>query len=207
MFELPPAPRLTGPVLRSVVAATAAEPVRRAASMLMRKELGMEAVARAPGGAEAGPAPRLKPLRARDRHLRASDELPPPSSSSILPSATAWQARFATRAPRRAPCASAPSPRPGGWPAPRPTMAVLCDARRRRRVRDAQASAVRWKLRRAPRPARRRRGADQGRGRHRGDRLSPRHRLRARARRRSSGRHRGPSAPRRRRDRARPQRR
>ncbi len=144
MFELPPAPRLTGPVLRSVVAATAAEPVRRAASMLMRKELGMEAALALPAGLRQDQPLDVKPIRARDRHLRASDELPLPSSSSILPNATAWQARFRdARTTPSAVCerAFAEARR---LASATPSMRVLCEPDAEGAMRDAQASAERW---------------------------------------------------------------
>jgi Asp-tRNA(Asn)/Glu-tRNA(Gln) amidotransferase A subunit family amidase len=94
MFELPPAPRLSGPVLRSVVAATSAEPVRRALTAVMRKDLGMEAML-ALGSELRRPMPlNAKPLRARADHTRPSAELALPKASSILVSAAQYHERY-----------------------------------------------------------------------------------------------------------------
>ncbi|HJL16341.1 MAG TPA: hypothetical protein RMH99_11830, partial [Sandaracinaceae bacterium LLY-WYZ-13_1] len=78
MFELPPAPRMSGAVLRSVVAAAGAEPVRRTLLALMRKELGIEAALALPA-AEREPLPLdVRAIRARDRYERGDASLPPP---------------------------------------------------------------------------------------------------------------------------------
>ncbi len=144
MFELPPAPRLSGPVLRSVVAATAADPVRRAISHLMRKELGIEAALALPAALRQPQPLSVRPVRARDRHVRSSQELPLPVSSAILPNAAAWQERYRDRrATPDAVCerAFAEARR---LASATPSMNVLCEPAVESAMRDAKASAARW---------------------------------------------------------------
>src|SRR5688572_1275807 len=94
MFELPPAPRLSGPVLRSIIAATSAEPVRRALTAVMRKDLGMEAMVALPSALRQPLPLNARPLRARADQSRPSAELPLPRSSPILPSAAEYHERY-----------------------------------------------------------------------------------------------------------------
>jgi aspartyl-tRNA(Asn)/glutamyl-tRNA(Gln) amidotransferase subunit A len=144
MFELPPAPRLSGALLRSIVAATAAEPVRRAASTLMRKDLGIDA-ALALAASERDPLPlSVRPRRARALHARATEGLPLPGPSSILPSALAWQARFRSgevtplEACERALAEAERLARES------PTMTCLSTPTPESARRDARASSERW---------------------------------------------------------------
>ena len=143
MFELPPAPRMSGTVLRSVVAATAAEPVRRAIVALMRKDLGIEAARALPTACREELPLHSRPVRARDRYDRPSAELALPESSAHLPNAAAWQARYRDGLSpvevverlfveaRRLASAS-------------PSMAVLCTPDEARAREDAEASAKRF---------------------------------------------------------------
>lgn len=94
MFELPPAPRLSGAVLRSIVKATGAEPVRRTLATLMRKDLGITAALALPAGARDAQPLHARPLRARDRYERSDAGLTPPEGVDALPSAAGWQARY-----------------------------------------------------------------------------------------------------------------
>lgn len=144
MFELPPAPRLSGPVLRSLIAATAADPVRRAVAALMRKELGFEDALALPAAKRDALPLGVRPIRARDRRERAAGELNAPTPSPVLPSAAGWQARYrdgettpvivierALAEARRLASAT-------------PSMSCFSELAAETAMRDAQASAERW---------------------------------------------------------------
>lgn len=144
MFELPPAPRLSGPVLRSVVAATSAEPVRRALAALMRKELGFEAALALPASKRDALPLSVRPIRARDRREQPAPELDAPEPSSILPSAQAWQKRY--RAGETTPLiaierAIAEARR---LASATPSMSCFTELTETTAMRDAKASAERW---------------------------------------------------------------
>ncbi len=144
MFELPPAPRLTGAVLRSVVAATSAEPVRRAVVALMRRELGMEAALALPASQRDALPLSVRPVTARPHHQRPSEDLPIPEPSPILPSAAVFQARYRDGlAAPDAVCerALAEARRLGSAT---PAMTCLCALATESAMRDARASAERW---------------------------------------------------------------
>ena len=94
MFELPPAPRMSGAVLRSVVAATGAEPVRRAIAAIMRKDLGIEAARALPASAREEIALHALPTRARDRHEHHDAALGPPRPPSALVDSRAYAGRY-----------------------------------------------------------------------------------------------------------------
>ncbi|MCZ7686056.1 MAG: amidase family protein [Sandaracinaceae bacterium] len=144
MFELPPAPRLTGAVLRSVVAATSAEPVRRAVVALMRRELGMEAALALPASQRDALPLSVRPVAARPHHERPSEDLPIPEPSPILPSAAVFQARYRDGlAAPDAVCERALAE--ARWlGSATPAMTCLCALAAEGAMRDARASAERW---------------------------------------------------------------
>jgi Asp-tRNA(Asn)/Glu-tRNA(Gln) amidotransferase A subunit family amidase len=144
MFELPPAPRLTGAVLRSVVAATAAAPIRRAAAMLMRKDLGIEAALALPTALRDPQPLSVRPIRARDRRARASEELPLPGRSPLLPSALGWQARFRDGSAKPDVVCERALAEARRLASATPTMACLSVPTPETALRDARASRERW---------------------------------------------------------------
>lgn len=144
MFELPPAPRLSGPVLRSIVAATGADPVRRAISALMRKELGIEAALALPASLRDAMPLSVRPVRARARHDRPSQELSLPASSEILPSSAGWQARFRAGAAKPDVVCERALAEARRLASATPAMTCLCVAAAEGAMRDARASAERW---------------------------------------------------------------
>lgn len=135
---------MTGPVLRSVVAAASALPVRRTLANLMRKELGMTALSALPS-AWRHPVPlSVLPRRARDLHEREDAGLALPKPPDALPSARTWQARYesgATTPPAVIERLFAEARR---LASARPSMACLCTPTESSALRDAEASAARW---------------------------------------------------------------
>jgi aspartyl-tRNA(Asn)/glutamyl-tRNA(Gln) amidotransferase subunit A len=144
MFELPPAPRLTGSILRSVVAATGAEPIRRAATLLMRKELGIEAALALPTALREPQPLSVRPLRAREQRERPSQGLPLPSSSPILPSALAWQTRYRDGSAKPLAVCERALAEARRLASATPTMTCLSVPTPESALRDARASTERW---------------------------------------------------------------
>ncbi|HEY8430775.1 MAG TPA: amidase, partial [Sandaracinaceae bacterium] len=144
MFELPPAPRLTGPVLRSVVAAAAAEPVRRALAALMRKDLGIEAALALPASLRDALPLSVRPMRARPKHERPSEDLPLPAASSILPSAAVWQERYRRGDAKPEDVVERAFAEARRLASATPAMTCLCTLAAESAMRDARASTERW---------------------------------------------------------------
>src|SRR5689334_15652008 len=94
MFQLPPAPRLSGAILRSVVAAASADPVRRTLAALMRKELGIEALLALPASLRSAQPLSSLPRAARTEHARSSANLDLPRPSKALENSAVWSARY-----------------------------------------------------------------------------------------------------------------
>ncbi len=94
MFKLPAAPRLTGSVLRSVVAAARSEPVRRALVALMRKDLGIEAALALDPSLRGRQPLDARPVRARAERAPVRGDLPLPSADGAIPTARAWAAAY-----------------------------------------------------------------------------------------------------------------
>ena len=144
MFELPPAPRLSGPVLRSVIAATAADPVRRALAAIMRKELGLEAALALPAAARDALPLHARPIRARDRRERAPAELAAPEPSSLLPSARGWQERYRSGEAKVEVVIERALAEARRLASASPTMSCFSELAAESAMRDAKASAARW---------------------------------------------------------------
>ena len=145
MIELPPAPRMTGSVLRTVVAATRAEPVRRALTAFMRKDLGIEAARALPATwREEQPLDAL-PLRARDRYTRDDAELGAPESSPTLPSALGWQERYRAGTANPVEVTERFFAEARRLADASPSMNCLCASTEASAARDAEASAARWR--------------------------------------------------------------
>ena len=145
MFELPPAPRMTGAVLRSVVAATRAQPVRRALARFMRKDLGI-AAARALPAAWREPQPLdARPRRARDRYARNDAALGVPTPSAVLCSSQTWQARYRDGSADPVSVTERFFAEARRLSSAAPSMACLCAPTETSAMRDAEASAARWK--------------------------------------------------------------
>lgn len=144
MFELPPAPRLTGPVLRSVVAAAAAEPVRRALAALMRKDLGIEAALALPASLRDALPLSVRPMRARPKHERPSEDLPLPAASSILPSAAVWQEHYRRGDAKPEDVVERAFAEARRLASATPAMTCLCTLAAESAMRDARASTERW---------------------------------------------------------------
>ncbi|MEC7518687.1 MAG: amidase [Myxococcota bacterium] len=144
MFELPPAPRLSGAVLRSVVKAAGAEPVRRALAALMRKDLGIEAAFALPASAREAQPLHARPLRARDRYERRDLGLPIPGGSDALPSAEAWQARYAEKETRPDEVIERLFAEARRLESATPTMRCFTAVDEEGALREAAESAERW---------------------------------------------------------------
>jgi aspartyl-tRNA(Asn)/glutamyl-tRNA(Gln) amidotransferase subunit A len=144
MFELPPAPRLSGPILRSVITAAAADPVRRAMSALIRKELGIEAALALPAALREAQPLTVVPVRARDRHERSAGELPLPEPSGVLPSAAAWQARYRSGDAKPHEVCERALAEARRLASATPSLACLSTPTAERAMRDAAASSERW---------------------------------------------------------------
>lgn len=144
MFELPPAPRMSGGLLRSVVAATAAEPVRRTLAALMRKDLGINAAIALPASMRAAQPLSVLPLRARDRSDRASQNLGPPDARRAIPSAADWHARYEAKDTTPVVAVERAIAEARRLAAATPTMACMTVIDEARAMRDASASAERW---------------------------------------------------------------
>lgn len=144
MFDLPPAPRMSGGLLRSVVAAASAQPVRRTLAALMRKDLGIAAALALPA-AMRGPQPlSVRPLRARDRHERASQDLGAPEATGAIPTAARWHSVYESgdmTPVRVVECAIVEARR---LAAAKPTMGCFTMIDESGAMRDARASAERW---------------------------------------------------------------
>ena len=145
MFELPPAPRMSGAVLRSVVAATGAEPVRRTLLALMRKELGIQAAFALPASRRDAQPLDVRPIRARDRYDRPSQDLPLPEPSGVLPTAAVFQARYEAGDTDPVAVTERAFAEARRLASATPSMRVLCAEARESALRDAEASAARWR--------------------------------------------------------------
>ncbi len=144
MFELPPAPRMSGGLLRSVVKATGAEPVRRALAAFMRKDLGIEAALALPASTRGEMPLSARVLRARDRHEHDSAELGEPDAPTAIPSAATWQARYAAQEATPVEVVERAIAEAHRLAAARPTMGCLTVIDEAGAMRDAEASAKRW---------------------------------------------------------------
>ncbi|MFK7988407.1 MAG: amidase [Sandaracinaceae bacterium] len=144
MFELPAAPRLTGAVLRSVVAATSAEPVRRALAAFMRKDLGIEAARALPASQRGEIAPHIRPMKARDRHSTVDGGLEAPTSPTAIGDARSWQAKYRDGSATPVEVIERVFAEARRLEGATPTMACLCTPDVDNALRDAEASAARW---------------------------------------------------------------
>lgn len=144
MFELPPAPRLSGPVLRSVVAATAAEPVRRTLAALMRKELGFDDALALPESARDALPLNVRPVSARERREEPTAELDTPSPSKILPNAAAWQERYRSGETNPVEVIERAFAEARRLANETPSMSCFTELAEESAMRDARASAERW---------------------------------------------------------------
>ncbi len=145
MFELPPAPRMSGGLLRSVVAATSAEPVRRALAAFMRKELGIEAALALPASRRARMPLSCAVVAGRAPREVASAELGEPAAPTAIPSAAAWHARYAAGDADPVTVTERALAEARRLAAARPTMSCMSVIDDAGAVRDAEASAARWK--------------------------------------------------------------
>ena len=143
MFELPPAPRMTGAVLRSIVAAASAEPVRRGLATFMRKDLGIDAARALSGEREEIPL-HCRPLLAREPRERESQELELPATSAVLPGARGWQDRYRDGSTTPVEVTERAFAEARRLENATPTMACLCTPDVQGATRDAEASAERW---------------------------------------------------------------
>lgn len=144
MFQLPTAPRISGGLLRSVVRATRAEPVRRTLAALMRKDLGIDAALALPASAREEQPLSPLPLRARDAHPHDSAGLDLPAPPEALASAATWHARYEsgqTTPVEVVERAIAEAHRLAGA---KPTMGCFSALDETRALKDAAASAERW---------------------------------------------------------------
>jgi len=144
MFELPPAPRMSGGLLRSVVASTAAEPIRRALASVMRKDLGIRAALDLPASSRAEMPLSSRVLRARDRHEHASAELGAPPAPSAIASAAVWEARYAAKEATPVEVTERAIAEANRLAGARPTMGCFTVIDEAGAMRDADASAKRW---------------------------------------------------------------
>jgi Asp-tRNA(Asn)/Glu-tRNA(Gln) amidotransferase A subunit family amidase len=145
MFEMPPPPRLSGTVLRSLIAATAAEPVRRGLIALMRKDLGMDAMSALPAALRQSLPLNARPLRARRERARGSSaDLPLPKASAILPSAAVYHERYRKKDAKPDVVCERVIAEARRLASATPAMQCFLEVDADNAMRDARASAERW---------------------------------------------------------------
>ncbi|MGE0788443.1 MAG: amidase [Sandaracinaceae bacterium] len=143
MFKLPPAPRLTGSVLRSVVGAAKSEAIRRPIVALMRKDLGIDAAFALPASMR-GPQPLdVIPTRARAPRARGGS-LDLPAVPSAIASARAWTSAFEAAPARVVEVTERAIAEAKRLEAARPTLACFTSMDEEGALRDARASAARY---------------------------------------------------------------
>lgn len=144
MFELPPAPRMSGGLLRSVVAATAAEPVRRALAAIMRKDLGIEAALALPASSRDRMPLSCAVVARRPPRDGASEDLPIPDAPTAIPSAATWHARYAAGDTNPVEATERAIAEARRLASARPTLSCMTHIDDGGALRDAKASAARW---------------------------------------------------------------
>jgi len=144
MFQLPTAPRISGGLLRSVVRATRAEPVRRTLASLMRKDLGIDAALALPASVREEQPLSPLPLRARDAHPRESAELDLPAPPEALASAATWHARYESGETTPVEVVERAIAEAKRLASAKPTMGCFSALDEQRALLDAEASAARW---------------------------------------------------------------
>ncbi|MBX3272678.1 MAG: amidase [Sandaracinaceae bacterium] len=144
MFQLPPAPRMSGGLLRSIVAATAAEPVRRAIAAVMRKDLGIEAALALPASTRSRMPLSAGVLAGRAPRALDSLELGVPRPPAAIPSVARWHARYAAGEARPVEVVERALAEARRLGAARPTMSCMSVLDDAGALRDAEASAARW---------------------------------------------------------------
>lgn len=135
---------MSGGLLRSVVAATGAEPVRRALAAIMRKELGIDAALALPASTRARLPLSVAALAARPPRARPSEELGEPAAPTALPSAASWHARYAAGDARPVEVVERALAEARRLAAARPTMSCMSVIDDAGALRDAEASERRW---------------------------------------------------------------
>lgn len=90
MFELPPAPRISGPALRALVKATSSGPVKRVLLQVVKKDLGMDALDGLDPSVRMPIPLDVHPLRARREHIRTDDKLGPLPTRKATPGTSAF---------------------------------------------------------------------------------------------------------------------
>jgi aspartyl-tRNA(Asn)/glutamyl-tRNA(Gln) amidotransferase subunit A len=146
-MKLPPPPRLTGRALRAVVRATEADPVRLLLGSLLRKDLGLDAARALPQSAR-GPQPlSARPEQARRAHPRATLDLPLPSALPRGLGASAVVARFQGGAITPLAVTERAIAAVKQLAARSPQMSPMLFVDEERALRDAAASAERYRAR------------------------------------------------------------
>lgn len=144
MFELPPAPRMSGGLLQSVVAATGASPVRHALAAVMRKDLGIEAALALPASLRGRLPLSSRPLRARNRYERCALDLPLPEAPTPIASVARWEEIYRSKKATPIEVVERAIAEARRLAAAAPTMGCFSVIDEARALEDAKASAERW---------------------------------------------------------------
>lgn len=145
-MKLPPPPRLSGRALRAIVRATDADPFRRLVGALIRSDLKLDALRALPAELR-GPAPlSARPVQAQRAPQRSSADLPLPSTSrEHTPTAARFTALYQSGALSPVEVTRRCFEASRSLAARRPAMDPLLYRDEARALRDAEASARRWK--------------------------------------------------------------
>ncbi|MGF1467737.1 MAG: amidase [Sandaracinaceae bacterium] len=144
MFSLPPSPRLSGPVLRSAVAAASADPVRRALAAMLRRDLGIDEALALPAALRDAQPLHARPTRARSGSTRRSSTLGEPAPPTALASAASWTAAYREGHTDPVEVLDRVLAEQRRLATATPTMACFCALVERAARRDAEASRDRW---------------------------------------------------------------
>ncbi|AKF04736.1 amidase [Sandaracinus amylolyticus] len=145
-MKLPPPPRISGRALRALVRATDADPVRRVVAALMRRDLKIDELRALPARVR-GPMPlTARPLQARLPPKRASEDLPLPDvDRAHAPTAARFTALYRSGALDPVEVARRCFEASRSLASRAPAMDPLLYRDEARALRDAEASAKRWR--------------------------------------------------------------
>ncbi len=144
-MKLPPPPRLTGRALRAVVRATDADPVRRLLGSLLRTDLGLDAARALPESARGSLPLSSRPEQARRAHPRATLDLPLPTARPRSLGSLAWGKAFQDGTARPREVTERAIAAVKTLAAHTPTMSPMLHVDAERALRDADASAERYR--------------------------------------------------------------